>query len=1120
MSGRVFRTSFEPGDPAPQHSTRRAALEVRVGQGPASGATHKPRAGFTGLHALGFAGAREGAGPVTQVLFDGLGVPVGPRTRLSYVVLPDLRGDLRYPSTYVALDLAFTDGTFLSDLPATDAHGTGAAARAQGEGKILYPDQWNSVRIDVGAVAEGRTVDAILLRCDPPEGMADAAFSGWLDDVALTAEPAGAPGAGGDALVDLVDTRRGTMSSGQFSRGNNAPATAVPNGFTLWVPMTDAASQRWLYEYHRANDPQNRPVLQGFGISHQPSPWMGDRNQLVVQPATGRGTPTADLVARGLPFDHADETARPDLYAVTFADGVTLAATPTDHGGVLRFGFPDSAAGAAHVLLDTVTTAAGSARLSVEPDGTVTGWVDDGSPLSVGRSRMFVAGTFDRAPTAVGTAGGDRQHARFATFDASGDDAGGAVELRLATSYLSLDQARRALDQELAGRTFGEVQQAARALWEDRLGVVEVAGATDDQRVTLYSNLYRLHLYPTSHTENAGTVEEPLHRYASPVALPVGPSTDTTTGAAVVDGRMMVNHGFWDTYRTAWPALALLDPALTAELADGFVQQYRDGGWISRWSSPGYADLMTGTSSDVALADAYLKGALPTALALDAYDAALRNATVAPPHDAVGRKGLETSAFGGFTPATTEESVSWGLEGCLNDFGLGTMGAALADDPATPDDRRAALREESAYLLDRATQYGALFDPEVGFFRARRADGAFTPAARHFDPDDWGGPFTETNAWNFAFHAPHDPRGLANLYGGRAGLEARLDEFFARPEDGTRVGGYGQVIHEMTEARDVRLGMWGVSNQPSHHVPWLYGAVGAPWKAQRILREALRRLFVGSEIGQGYPGDEDNGEMSAWWLFAALGLYPLQVGSPRYAVGSPLFDEVTVHRPDGDLVVRTVGNSLENVYVQSLSVDGEPRTAAWLAHDDLVGGAVVELVMGPEPSAWGTGPDDAPPSLTSGDAPPAPLRDVTGDGTVRVDDGGATTDGAELVDDTSATALAFATRTPVVTWTAAGEAPVVLRYTLTSGPDGAAPAAWRLEGSDGAAGSDGGVVWTTLDERSGEAFRWARQTRPFTVARPGRYAALRLVVTDAAGDGPVTLAQLELLAEPAPTGKV
>jgi len=1102
MAGPDFRTSFEPGDPAPLRSARRAPLVVRVGDGPASGATHKPRAGFTGLHALGFAGLKEAPGPATHVLFQGLGIEVGPRTRLSYVVLPDLRGDLRYPSAYVALDLAFTDGTFLSDLPATDAHGTRATARAQGEGKILYPDQWNSVRVDVGAVAEGRVVDAVLLRCDPPDDLPDAAFSGWLDDVALTAEPATLP-AGGE-LVDLVDTRRGTMSSGQFSRGNNVPATAVPNGFTLWAPMTDAGSQRWLYEYHRANDHENRPVLQGFGVSHQPSPWMGDRNQLVVHPATGTGTPTADLVDRGLPFDHADETARPDLYAVTFADGTRLEATPTDHGGVLRFRFPAGTPGdAGHVLLDTVTTAAGTAHLTTHPDGTVTGWVDDGSPLSVGRSRMFVAGAFDRRPVAVGAATGDRQHARHATFEVPG---GGTVELRLATSYLSLDQAWRALDQELAGRTFDDVQQAARALWQERLGVVEVAGATDDQRVTLYSNLYRLHLYPTSHTENAGTPEAPAPRYASPVASPVGPSTDTHTGAAVVDGRMMVNHGFWDTYRTAWPALALLYPRLTADLADGFVQQYRDGGWISRWSSPGYADLMTGTSSDVAFADAYLKGALPTDVALDAYDAALKNATVAPPHDAVGRKGLETSAFLGFTPDTTHESVSWGLEGCLNDFGAGTMAAALAEDPATPDDRRAALREESAYLLDRAGQYGALFDPEVRYFRARRADGAFTPAAAQFDPDDWGGPFTETNAWNFAFHAPHDPRGLANLYGGPAGLEARLDEFFARPEDGTHVGGYGQVIHEMTEARDVRLGMWGVSNQPSHHVPWLYTAVGAPWKGHRILREALRRLFVGSEIGQGYPGDEDNGEMSAWWLLAALGLYPLQVGSPRYAVGSPLFDEVTVHRPDGDLVVRTVGNSLRNVYVQSLTVDGEPRDAAWLAHADLAGGAVVEYVMGPEPSAWGTGPDAAPPSLTSGDAPPRPCVDVTGTGALVVVDGGAPVDGALLVDDTSATALAFASRTPVVTWTApAGERPAVLRYTLTSGPDGAAPASWRLEGSDD------GATWATLDERSGEEFRWARQTRPFTVARPAPSAALRLVVTAAAGDGPLTLAQLELL---------
>ncbi len=845
-------------------------------------------------------------------------------------------------------------------------------------------------------------------------------------------------------------------------------------------------------------------MLQGIGISHEPSPWMGDRNQLAFQPATGSGVPDAGLDARGLSFSHADETARPDYYGVTFTDGIKAEVAPTDHAAVLRFSFPrDTPNDAGHVLVDRV---AGDSQLAFdEATGEVTGWVENGSGLSVGRTRMYVAGTFDRAPSSAGEAAGDRDGARYATFDTSRDR---TVELRVATSFIGLDQARANLDLEVTGRSFASVQRAAQGQWNDRLGVIETEGGSEDELVTLYSNLYRLNLYPNSQFENTGTAERPEYRYASPVTAPSGEATDTETNAAIVDGKIYVNNGFWDTYRTAWPAYSLLYPDVAAELVDGFVQQYRDGGWVARWSSPGYADLMTGTSSDVAFADAYLKGSLPVDKALDAYDAALKNGTVAPPNNAVGRKGLESSPFLGFTPEETHESVSWGLEGLINDFGIGNMAAALAEDPGTPDERRETLRDESAYFLERTTHYGELFDPAIDFFQPRHADGEFLNSPEDYDPRTWGGGYTETSGWNFSFHAPQDPRGLGNLYGGQDGLEAKLDTFFATPEDATHTGGYGGVIHEMREARDIRLGQWGMSNQVSHHIPWLYDAAGAPHKTQEIVREVTRRLFVGSEIGQGYPGDEDNGEMSSWWIFAALGFYPLQVGSAEYAIGSPLFDKATVHLPDGDLVINARNNSVENVYVQSLRVDGKRRTSTSLSQEDLSGGARLDFVMGPEPSAWGTGEDDAPPSLTDGDEPPSPARDATGAGTVTVADGDADTESEALVDNTSGSRTTFATRTPVVTWDGSGTAATVGTYTLTSGVAGtAAPSAWRLEGSDD------GESWTVLDERAGQEFRWALQTRTFQVAEPEAFGRLRVVVEESAGEGDLSLAELELLAE-------
>jgi predicted alpha-1,2-mannosidase len=446
---------------------------------------------------------------------------------------------------------------------------------------------------------------------------------------------------------------------------------------------------------------------------------------------------------------------------------------------------------------------------------------------------------------------------------------------------------------------------------------------------------------------------------------------------------------------------------MAGELVDGFVQQYRDGGWVSRWSSPGYANLMTGTSSDVSFADAYVKGVRGFD-AKDAYDAALRNATVAPPgsdpyNTSVGRKGLIESTFLGYTPSRVSEGVSWALEGYINDFGIANMAEALAGSGGLSRSERERYREEHEYFLERAQNYVNMFDPAIGFFQGRAADGKWKSSPEEYDPRVWGHDhdYTETDGWNFAFHAPQDGRGLANLYGGRGGLADKLDSFFSIPETAKFPGSYGGIIHEMVEARDVRMGQWGFSNQVSHHIPYMYDYAGQPWKAQEKVREVLRRMYIGSEIGQGYAGDEDNGETSAWQLFSALGFYPLQVGSPYYAIGSPLFKKATVHLENGrEIVVNAPGNSRRNVYVQSLRVNRRSHDSTYLSHSDLARGARLDFAMGPAPSRWGTAAAQAPPSITSGDAVPKPLRDPTGGGRGKATAGG-TAGAVALFDDTS-----------------------------------------------------------------------------------------------------------------------
>ncbi|MFC7376377.1 MULTISPECIES: GH92 family glycosyl hydrolase [unclassified Brachybacterium] len=1071
---------------------------VTADPGPVGSPTSKDGAGLVAASALRYTVEPGERAESLLPPLDGVDEPVGRIVQaddvLRVFVHPQLDAALTWGATYVAVDLIFTDGARLSELEPRDQYGTEATARGMGEGKILYADQWNDVQVALGAAA-GRTIAEVVLvadaPADPEADLVDAAegdlegagpaeperLTGWIDGPYIGPRPADPPA--GDPVA-WVDTRRGTHASGDFSRGNNVPATAMPNGFAMFTPLTDARTRRWLYEYHRRNGADNRPRLQGLAVSHQPSPWMGDRNQFVLMPLAGE-EPDADPEARALGFDHAAETARPDLYEVALDGGTSLRLAPSDHGAVCEIDFPAEPS-PRHLLLEGTDEHARIDAAGAVFDGRLRAWVD---PVAgEGATRMFVLAEVEPAPVAVGPSRGGSPGASVLTFEPGTQQ----VTVRLVTSFIGLEQGRRTFAHEVEGRSIAQVRAEAHAAWTERLRVIEPAGATPPQLRTLYGNLYRLNLYPSSHWENAGSPERPEPVHASPVLAVKGEATDTRTNAQVLPGRMYVNHGFWDTYRTAWPAYALLYPDLAAELADGFVQQYREGGWIARWSSPGYADCMTGTSSDIAIADLAVKGiTLPDPLA--AYEAGLRNATVAPTQPEVGRKGNERAVFTGYVDTDTPESVSWALEAHINDAGLAAQAELLAEETEADDARLAArLREEAEYLRARARNYLLLFDPGVGFFQGRRADGGFARSPEEFDPRVWGGDFTETDGWNFAFHVPHDGEGLAALYGGRAGLRAKLEEFFHTPERADLKGTYGHVIHEMLEARAVRMGQFGVSNQPSHHIPFLFHHAGEPHRASQVVREVQRRLFVGEEIGQGYPGDEDNGEMSAWWLLTALGLYPLQLGTGRYHLVAPLFERATVRPLGGEpFTITAEGQAPAHDVITGLSVDGREHRDSWIEHGDLRG--TLRFRLGAEPTGWG----EVPPSPTPAGHRPQPLRDLFA------------ADPADPVrDDDSRTERSWETADAVIELPELGE-PLQARFlTLTSSAqEGGDPIAFRVEGSVD------GENWTVLDERSRESFRWRRQTRPFRIATPRACTHHRLVITTA--QGPLRLAELELL---------
>lgn len=1024
--------------------------------------TARPDSGFTSQRAIRFDVTGKTVSAVVARPSDGVNAHVGSRSVFSYMIFPvaDPRS-LIDPATFTTLDITFSDGSRASALGAHDLAGAPLTAHGQGNGRALYPNQWNRVEVPLGAIATGKTVSTIEIRSDAPGSVP---YHVYLDDIAIE----DAQDVRALPPADWVDTRRGTNANGHYSRGNNFPAVAMPHGFNFWTPATRGDSN-WLYQYQERNGPDNRPCLEALSLSHEPSPWMGDRQTFQVMPVPGGAAPSADRTARAAAFSHAHETALPYRYAVALDNGITAEMAPTDHAAIMRFRYPGPEG---QLAFDNIND---HGRLVIAPDGrSAAGYTDVASTLSTGATRMFIHLAFDRPTKAQGRLSGQKRDdvEAWASFDTRDDR---PVEIRIATSLISLDQARRNLAMELPpGSTFESVANAARDAWNARLSRVSIPGAPADEQRTLYGNLYRLYLYPNEAHENVGTSGAPRFMHASPFVPSGGANTDTQTGARIEPGKLYVNNGFWDTYRAAWPAYALLTPEEAGALIDGFVQQYREGGWIARWSSPGYADLMTGTSADAAFADAWRKGVRN--FDADAfYRAALKDATVVPDDPGVGRKGLARSAYRGFTNTDTDEALSWSNAATLNDFALGEMASDLALGAPAGSATRTDFAAEAWYLHNRALEYVHLFDRDVGFFVGRKPDGTWRATKATFDPLAWGGDYTETNAWTMAFDSVQDGQGLANLYGGRAGLARKLDAYFATPGD-YHVGAYGDVIHEMREMHDIRMGQYSQSNQPAHHILYMYDYAGEPWKAQDKIRDVMNRLYRGTAIGQGYPGDEDNGEMSAWWIFSAAGFYPLRIGTPTYAIGAPRFETMRLSVGHGrSLMIRAPGVSDDNRYIQSVTLNGQPLTRWWLSQSEIEAGGELRFTMGPHPSHWGAAETASLPSLTQGKAQPDPAVDL-------MDMAGARISAPATAFDNDATTIA--------TMPAAGlsitlPAPMrALAYTITSGTVAThAPSSWDVRASDD------GVHWIVIDHRGEEVFAWKHQLRPFLLQnrRPHRF---------------------------------
>jgi predicted alpha-1,2-mannosidase len=732
--------------------------------------------------------------------------------------------------------------------------------------------------------------------------------------------------------VEWINPLMGTASKPELSNGNTYPAIALPWGMNFWTPQTGKMGNGWAYTY-------DADKIRGFKQTHQPSPWMNDYGQFAIMPLTGKMRFTQD--DRASWFSHKAEVAKPYYYSVYLADSdVTTEITPTERAAQFRFTYPKT--DEAYVVVDAYDK--GSYIKVLPEQRKIVGYSTRYArgPLPKNFKNWFVI-YFDKPFTSTHIWSGDKLVDGVTELASNHSGAvvgfktekGGKVGMRVASSFISEEQAELNLKRELADDSFDATAQKGKDVWNKTLSRVSVEGGSVDQTHTFYSSLYRMLFFPNKLYEIDAN-NQIVHW--SPY------------NGQILPGYMFAGTGFWDTFRALYPFLNLMYPSINREMQAGLVNDYKEGGWLPEWSSPGLANVMIGNNSASVVAEAYVKG-------LRGYDvetlwqALKHGADNEGPMDAVGRKGVKYYNDLGYVPYDVKinENAARTLEYAYDDFAIWQLGKALGKPES-----------EIAIYKQRAMNYKKLFDPETGLMRGRNQDGSFQSP---FNPFKWGDAFTEGNSWHYTWSVFQDVHGLMQLMGGRDKFVAKLDQVFTLPPVFDE-SYYGEVIHEIREMQIANMGQYAHGNQPIQHMIYLYGYAGAPWKTQYWARETMNRLYKATP--DGYCGDEDNGQTSAWYVFSALGFYPVTPAVPQYVLGAPLFKKATLHLENGKtVIINAPANSDRQRYVRALKVNGKPYAHNWLDHAALMRGATLDFEMSATPNtARGASAADAPYSLS------------------------------------------------------------------------------------------------------------------------------------------------------------
>ena len=734
--------------------------------------------------------------------------------------------------------------------------------------------------------------------------------------------------------VQYVNPLMGTQSTFELSAGNTYPAIAMPWGMNFWTPRTAKIGDGWQYTYTK-----NR--IYGFEQTHQPSPWINDYGQFSIMPVTGE--PDMDETKRASWFSHKGETALPHYYKVYLASyDIVTELTPTERAAMFRFTFPQ---GDSHVVVDAYDQ--GSHIEVIPAKKMITGYTTRNSGGVPDNFRNYFVIEFDKPFEEIATFVGDTdslpslkenalQQTGYRTGAVIGfkTSKGEKVHARVASSFISTEQAMTNL-KELGDDPFDSLVEQGRARWNSVLGRIDADGEIDELRI-FYSCLYRALLFPRKLyeiTEEGNTV------HYSPY------------NGKVLPGYIYTDTGFWDTFRCLFPLLNLVYPSVNAEIQEGLLNTFRESGFFPEWASPGHRDCMVGNNSASVLADAFVKGIRTSDTRL-LYEGLLHGANdVHPKVSSTGRIGHELYNRMGYVPcdAGINESAARTLEYSYNDWCILQVAKAL-ERP----------QNEIAMLEKRALNYRNLFRSDYRLMCGRRSDGTFE---KNFSPLKWGGNFTEGNSWHYTWSVFHDIQGLIELMGGKKNFVEMLDSVFTVPpvyDDSY----YGFPIHEIREMTVMNMGNYAHGNQPIQHMIYLYNYAGEPWKAQYRLRQVMQHMY--SPTPDGYCGDEDNGQTSAWYVFSALGFYPVCPASDEYVLGTPLFNNAVIHLENGkQIVIEAEENSGNNIYIGRMLLDGKEYGHNYITHKRLTEGTRIKMFMTPQPNlSRGTADEDAPYSFS------------------------------------------------------------------------------------------------------------------------------------------------------------